>query len=396
MTTTAGSKTPIVDCDVHPLIEDARDLAPYMATKWRQHFETHGIRTYARARDRYNHPNRTYRVDALPDSGGPAGSDPVFMLDHFIKPFGITTAMLLPQEVYGVTVWPDAEAASAFIGSNNDYLLDKWVGLSAHYSLAITVAPHDPFAAAHEIDRVGGSPGAVGVQLLLQEQMLGSRWYDPIYEAAVRNELPIVYHQSGNEGCYLTSLAPAGGVPRSYGERHVVLTQVGAANIVDLIVGGVFERFPTLRVVMVEWGFSWLASLMARLDHLWAADPSAAPLVKRLPSEYIADHVTFTTQPLDEPDTRGEFEALFSIPHIEKMLLFSSDYPHYDTDDPDFIIKRIPQDMRAAVCHENAIRTFGRKVLRSAEPVARRAEYPRHEGPGRASDAGRDSVPDIH
>jgi predicted TIM-barrel fold metal-dependent hydrolase len=390
-----SDRLPIVDCDVHPLIKDARDVLPYMPQAWQRHFDNRGMRMYARARDRYNHPNRTYRLDALPDSGGPAGSDPAFTLEHFIKPFGITTAMLLPQEPYGVTVWGDVGAADAFIRANNNYMLDRWVNLSDHYALAITVASHDPYEAAAEINRVGAEPGVIGVQLLLQEQMLGSRWFDPVYEAAVANGLPIVYHQSGNEGCYTTSLGPAGGIPRSYGERHVVLTQVGAANVTDMIVGGVFERFPDLRLVMVEWGFSWLAPLLARLDHMWLSDPKSAPLIKKLPSEYVAEHVTFTTQPLDETETRAELDSLFAIPNIEKMLLFSSDYPHYDTDDPDYVIARLPQHLRSRVCYENAVATFGTKVLRSHERALHML-HPRPEGTGREFDPIHDSAPDIH
>jgi uncharacterized protein len=363
--TAERSPQPIVDCDVHPLIRSADDLMPYMSGRWRRHFETHGVRMYARARDKYNHPNHTYRLDALPEAGGPAGSDPQFTLDDHIAPYGVTTALLLPQEPYGVTVWGDPQAASAFASANNDFLLDTWVGLDDRYSLAITVGPHDPWAAAAEIDRCASTTGVIGVQLLLRSEMMGSRWFDPVYEAAQRNGLPIVFHQSGNEGCYTFSQGPAGGTPRSYGERHVVLTQVGAANVTDMIIGGTFERFPELKVVMVEWGFSWLASLMARLDHFWEQDPEANPLIMKAPSEYIAKHFTFTTQPLDEPDTPEELASLFAIPHIEKMLLFSSDYPHYDTDDPNFIIKRIPQEMRAAVCYENAVGVFGDTVLRA-------------------------------
>lgn len=363
--TTEDTRMPIVDCDVHPLIRSADDVMPYMPERWRRYFDHNGVRMYARARDKYNHPNHTYRLDALPDSGGPAGSDPQFTLDNHITPYGVTTALLLPQEPYGVTVWSDAEAAAVFSSANNDFLLDTWVGMDDRYSLAITVGSHDPWTAAAEIDRCGGTTGVIGIQLLLRQEMMGSRWFDPIYEAAVRNNLPIVFHQSGNEGCYAFSQGPAGGTPRSYGERHVVLTQVGAANITDMIVNGTFERFPTLKVVMVEWGFSWLSSLMARLDHFWTRNPEASPLVKKLPSEYLAEHFTFTTQPLDEPDTAEELASLFEIPNIEKMLLFSSDYPHYDTDDPNFILKRIPEPMRAKVCYENAVGVFGETVLRS-------------------------------
>jgi predicted TIM-barrel fold metal-dependent hydrolase len=364
-TTVQDEQLPIVDCDVHPLIKDVSDVMPYMSQKWQRHFERTGVRMYARARDRYNHPNRTYRLDALPDTGGPAGSDPAFTLENHIKPFGITTAMLLPQEPYGVTVWGDSEAAAVFTSANNDFLLERWVNFDERYSLAITVSPHDPHTAAAEIQRCADIPGVIGVQLLLRNEMLGSRWFDPVYEAAVTNNLPVVYHQSGNEGCYSYSQGPAGGIPRSYGERHVVLTQVGAANIADLIVSGTFERFPTLQVVMVEWGFSWLSSLLARMDHMWLANPDAAPQIKKLPSEYVAEHITFTTQPLDEPDTAAELRSLFAIPHLDQMLLFSSDYPHYDTDDPNFVLKRIPASFREKVCYGNAVRTFGPKVLRS-------------------------------
>ncbi|PKW18578.1 amidohydrolase family protein [Saccharopolyspora spinosa] len=365
-----GTNPPIVDCDVHPLIKNVGDVLPYLSPSARRRFETRGIRTYARARDRYNHPNRTYRIDALPESGGPAGSDREFTLTHHIAPYGIATALLLPQEPYGVTAWGDAEAAAAFCSAANAYFLDTWVAHDDRYALAITIAPHDPYAAADEIRRRGRETGVVGIQLLLREQMLGSRWFDPVYEAACELELPIVLHQSGSEGCYVTSQTVAGGVPRSYGERHAVLTQVGAANVVDMIAGGALERFPTLRIVMVEWGFSWLSSLLARMDHLWERDPSAAPLVRRRPSEYVAEHFTFTTQPLDEPETATELRSLFTIPHIGEMLLFSSDYPHYDTDDPGFILKRIPADMRDRVCYQNAVATFGAKILRSVKGTA--------------------------
>ncbi|QYB07156.1 amidohydrolase family protein [Rhodococcus sp. USK10] len=358
-------RPPIVDCDVHPLVKGVESLFPYVSSSWRRHFETRGARMYARARDRYNHPNRTYRMDAVPDSGGPAGSDRDFTLEKHIAPYGIASALLLPQEPYGVTTWSDPMAAGAFCAGANDYFLDTWVNYDPRFTLAISVSPHDPHLAAEEIRRRGAEPGVVGVQLLLTEHMMGSRWFDPIYEAACDLTLPIVLHQSGNEGCYATSQGPAGGVPRSYGERHVVLTQVGAANVVDMIVNGAFERFPTLRVVMVEWGFSWLSSLVPRMDYLWDCDPGAAPLVLKRPSEYVAEHFTFTTQPLDEPDTRDELQSLFSIPNIDKMLLFSSDYPHYDTDDPDFVIKRIPEAMRSRVSFENAVDVFGDKILRS-------------------------------
>jgi predicted TIM-barrel fold metal-dependent hydrolase len=357
---------PIVDCDVHPMYGQFEDLFPYMSGYWRRHFEERGVRTYARARDRYNHPNKTFRVDAVPETGGAAGSNRDFTLSTHIDPFRISAALLLPQQPYGVTTWSNAGAAYAFLAANNDYFRDAWVGYDDRFCLAVTVSDHDPAAAAAEVRRHVGQPGVIAVQLLLMNRMMGDSSFDPIYEAACETQLPIAFHQSGSEGCYSISQTVAGGVPRSYGERHAVLTQVGGANVVDMIVNGTFERFPELRIVMIEWGFSWLSHLMARMDLLWERDPGAAPLVRRRPSEYVQKHFTFTTQPLDELETREERAALFAQDGLDRVLLFSSDYPHYDTDDPGFVIRsRIPEAMREAVCYRNAVRTFGTKVLRS-------------------------------
>ncbi|MCU1480662.1 MAG: hypothetical protein JWQ19_1448 [Subtercola sp.] len=363
-----GSETtyPIVDCDIHPMAPSTADFYPYLSSAWRQHFDERGIRTYARARDRYNHPADTQRLDAYPEDGGPAGSDPAMTIARHLDPFGISVALLLPQQPYGVTSWGDVDAASAFISATNDFFVEKWVGYDERYSLAVTVSPHDPAAAAAEIRRHADTPGVIAVQLLLMDRMLGDTWYDPIYEAACEAGLPIAMHQSGAEGCFTYSQGPAVGVPRSYGERHVVLTQVGAANVADMVVGGAFERFPELKVVMVEWGFSWLPSLSNRLDLFWQRDPSAALRIKKLPSEYIQKHFTFTTQPLDEVETQADRKALFSASGLSDMLLFSSDYPHYDTDDPRFVLQnKIPEELRAALCYQNAVGVFGPEILRA-------------------------------
>lgn len=363
-----GTSLPIVDCDIHPMARQTTDFFPYLDSRWRRHFEDRGVRTYARAKDRYNHPADTQRLESYPEDGGPAGSDPAITIEQHLDPFGISVAFLLPQQPYGVTAWGDAAAATAFVGATNDFFIDKWVSFDPRYSMAITVSPHDPVAAAAEIRRHAGVPGVIGVQLLIADRMMGDVWFDPIYEAACEAGLPIAVHQSGSEGCFTYSQVPAGGVPRSYGERHVVLTQVGAANISDLVIQGTFERFPELKVVMVEWGFSWLPALRGRLDTLWLRDPGAAPLIKKLPSQYIRDHITFTTQPLDEVETPAEWEALFSPDGFDKMLLFSSDYPHYDTDDPHFVLhNKIPEALRPALCYGNAVDVFGPHIFR--QPV---------------------------
>ncbi len=360
-------RLPIVDCDIHPMVDDINKVLPYMSAEWRRFFEVRGIRTHARARDRYAHPNIAWRADSISPRGGVTGSDIQHTIDIHIDPFNIQSALLLPQQPYGVTSWGDSDAARAFYAASNDYFYETWVPYDERMTMAVTVSPHDPAAAAAEIRRFAGRDGIVGVALLLMDQMMGSYTLDPLYEAAVECDLPIIVHQSGSEGCYYGSQTVAGGAPRSYGERHVALTQVGAANVADVIVNGTLEKFPDLKFVMVEWGFSWLSTLLPRMDHLWQKDPEAARRIKKPPSEYVAQGFTFTTQPLDETHTPGELTALLETPGFDKTLLFSSDYPHYDTDNPDFVIRRIPPSMREAVCYGNALNVFGPKIFRGRD-----------------------------
>ena len=74
------------------------------------------------------------------------------------------------------------------------------------------------------------------------------------------------------------------------------------AHLVSLLTEGVFERFPGLRVVMVEGGVAWLRAADVAAGRYWKALRSEVPWVRRPPSEYLRDHVRLGTQPLERPD----------------------------------------------------------------------------------------------
>jgi uncharacterized protein len=156
-----------------------------------------------------------------------------------------------------------------------------------------------PAEVDRNVDRLGDDPGIVQVLMgSASEALLGRRAYHPIYEACVRHRLPLALHMGG-EGAGISPPATAVGHPTTYFEWCGSLPQGYMGHIMSMVTEGVFERFPTLKVVLYEGGVFWLPHVMWRFDKNWKAQRSETPWVKRPPSSYILEHFYSTTYPLE-------------------------------------------------------------------------------------------------
>ena len=86
--------------------------------------------------------------------------------------------------------------------------------------------------------------------------------------------------------------------------------------------------------------------------------------MKRLPSEYIVDHVRLTTQPMPEPQRRQHLHALWEIVHADRTLMFSSDYPTGTSTRPRHALTSFPAGVRERARAVNAVETYGDRTLR--------------------------------
>jgi predicted TIM-barrel fold metal-dependent hydrolase len=98
-------------------------------------------------------------------------------------------------------------------------------------------------------------------------------------------------------------------------------------------------------------------ALLWRLDEDYRALRKETPWLKRLPSEYAREHIRLSTQPLEQPRSRDALWPALADIGAQDMLLFASDYPHWDFDDP--TVLRLPEDWREAILDTNARRLYG-------------------------------------
>ena len=344
-----------VDCDIHPAVPDTRVLLPHLDPYWREHVLRRGLE-----RDNFEISSCPVNapINARPDwkaSAGPPGSSlPALqsqLLDHFSLAFGICNVL------HGAQMMFSEDLSAAFCRAINNWLAAEWLDHDPRLRASIVVPPHSAELAAEEIERMAPDKRFVQVLLLAMTEMpLGRRQTWPIYAAAEKHGLPIGIHA----GSSFRHPPSALGWPSYYLEDYVSQSQGFAAALNSLVTEGVFNKFPALKVVLIESGVTWLPASLWRLDKTWRGVRAETPWLETRPTEIVRQHVRLTLQPFDAPPTEQQLAAILEQLGSEEMLLFSSDYPHWHFDGDDAVPDGIPTDLLRKICVDNPLNTYPR------------------------------------
>jgi uncharacterized protein len=353
----------IVDCDIHNAPRSEQALLDYMPARRRAaraaggrleaaveaRRETLGDRSYLGGEYPRATP-RAARTDAWPPSGDPPASDLDFVREQLLDRYGLTHGVLTPMLGAGEQL--DLERGAALASAINDWQAAEWLDPEPRLRASINVAYEDGPLAAAEIHRMASDPRFVQVLLLIRTaEPLGRRKYWPIYQAAVEHGLPVGIHYGGWGRGPITGV----GYGSYYIEDSVGMATAFADQLASLICEGVFERFPELRIVLIEGGIAWLAPLMWRLDRAFELLGAEAPELRARPSEVIREHVWLTTQPIDEPPRAADFGTLLDDLQMNDRIMFATDYPHWDFDAPDRALPSgLAPDVRQRIMAGNA------------------------------------------
>jgi predicted TIM-barrel fold metal-dependent hydrolase len=316
----------VIDCDVHCNVPSIRVLFPYLSEYWRETIEQTGFKG---ATDNY-YPGGaalSARPGTTPESG-PPGSDLSLLRSQALDAQNVELAIL--NCAYAVDGIRNPYGAAAVASAINDWLIAEWLDKEPRLRASIVVTPQYPDLAAREIDRVAGHPGFVQVFLPgHSERPYGNRRYLPIFEAAVRHNLVAGIQFGGAPGIPPT----ASGWPTYYAEEAVGMAHIFQSQLTSLVSEGTFAELPELRITMVEGGWTWLPSTMWRLDKNWKGLRREIPWASQPPSEYIRQHVRFTTQPIDAPPDPRHLLQIVDQLGSDDLLLYATDYPHWHGDD---------------------------------------------------------------
>jgi uncharacterized protein len=329
--TAVPARLAIIDGDFHPAPRAISDLRPFMTAQMWELLSTVGTRRrHGMSLEPYpkSAPNACRR-DAWPESGGPPGSDIGLIRSQYLDAYGIEYALMAPLGITGQGELNGALSA-ALASAVNDWQRVAMTGQDKRLRAGLVVPFEEPDASVREIERCADDPAFAQVFMLTRSSVpLGNPRFWPIYAAAERHGLPVAFHVFGAGGHPYTGA----GWPSFYIEEGAGHSTSCQTVITSLVMEGVLERFPKLKIVIVEGGFGWLPSLTWRLDRLFDTMRTEVPHLKRRPSEYIRQQIWLTTQPMEEPDNRQHLiETMEAIGY--DRLLFASDYPHWDFDDP--------------------------------------------------------------
>jgi predicted TIM-barrel fold metal-dependent hydrolase len=194
---------------------------------------------------------------------------------------------------------------------------------------------------------------------------LGDRYYDPLYEALQDLDVPLGVHE------FMGAELPAAGRDRfsTVVEWHTCVHPMEQQMaMLAMMVRGVFDRFPRLRVGYLEAGCAWVPFWLHRIEeHLELAGWKEAPGLQATPLEYFKRQCFVTCDP-DETLLHSAIDALG-----DENILFATDYPHPDSKYPNVVssfleLPRVSLDSKRRIMWDNALRFYNLDASLAVRP----------------------------
>jgi len=187
--------------------------------------------------------------------------------------------------------------------------------------------------------------------------------FDPVWEAAVALDMPITFHILTSRRAPKVRTDAPNAKGRSMAHFHHTLIRANQDVLSTFVWGGIFERFPRLKVVCAEADAGWVPHFSYRLDHFYNRHRfhQGVADMSRLPSEQMSENVYFTFQ--------DDLVALNSIDMLNpRRLMWANDFPHSDSTWPwsqqllTEQTRHLTENQRRWILRDNVVEAFNLPV----------------------------------
>ncbi|MEE3327670.1 MAG: amidohydrolase family protein [Myxococcota bacterium] len=258
----------------------------------------------------------------------------------------------------------DEELTQACARAYNRFIVDFCSDSNGRLIPVGQLSLGDPEAAEQELRRLAdqGVPGVFVPPFQWTRKPLGDPAHDRVFAAAEECGLTLAIHPS---------LEPKWTAPGRFGEytsgKYGFFLNVTSADAVrhaftSLFQYGVFEKFPELRVAILESGAGWIGNWLDRMDAVYASPQGygTRQILPEKPSFYFRRQCWISADP-DETS----LAPIMPVVGADRFF-WASDFPHPDHA-PDYIpevariVEDLPESARAGFLGSNVLAAFGLK-----------------------------------
>ena len=278
---------------------------------------------------------------------------------------GVSGEVLYPSQGLFYFKIVDSALMSAVFRTYNDWLAEFCATNPDQLKGIAMINLDDVGDGVRELERCAklGLPGAMIAEYPLEERRYDNSEYEVFWAAAQDLDMPLSLHTATRREGRRRSQGAA--TVRDASSRSTKVFYP-AASLCDMIFSGVFERYPGLKVAVVEFELSWVPYLVSSMDYTYVErNEEASYRFKNnlRPSDFFHSNVYLSFQ---EDDVGIRLRDIIGV----DSMMWGSDYPHSESTFPksmeilDRILDGVPQDERDKIVGTNVARLYNFDMVR--------------------------------